>query len=74
MPTPVYAGAERHNKAPLSACFSRTDRLLLFGASLWDPRAPKLVHQLDELAEGAAGCFHPNDQEIILNSEVWDMR
>jgi HIV-1 Vpr-binding protein len=49
--------------------------LVLWGATLWDPRVPAPLHTFDQLsAGGAGGCFHPGGAEIILNSEVWDLR
>ena len=47
--------------------------LVLWGATLWDPRVPAPLHTFDQLstsAGGAGGIFHPNGGEIILNSEV----
>lgn len=45
--------------------------LVLWGATLWDPRVPAPLHTFDQLsAGGAGGCFHPGGTEIILNSEV----
>lgn len=47
--------------------------LVLWGATLWDPRVPAPLHTFDQLssnAGGAGGVFHPNGGEIILNSEV----
>jgi hypothetical protein len=53
--------------------------LVLWGATLWDPRVPALLHTFDQLsaAGGTGGCFHPGGSEIVLNSEVnspgqWD--
>jgi HIV-1 Vpr-binding protein len=66
---------------PLSPCFAPsypccfTGELVLWGATLWDPRVPAPLHTFDQLsAGGAGGCFHPGGAEIILNSEVWDLR
>lgn len=47
--------------------------LVLWGATLWDPRVPAPLHTFDQLSSGsggAGGIFHPNGGEIILNSEV----
>lgn len=52
---------------------TRTGELVLWGATLWDPRVPAPLHTFDQLssnAGGAGGIFHPNGGEIILNSEV----
>lgn len=45
--------------------------LVLWGATLWDPRVPQALHTFDQLSEaGAGGAFHPNGLELIMNSEV----
>lgn len=47
--------------------------LVLWGATLWDPRVPVPLHTFDQLSSGAggtSGVFHPNGGEILLNSEV----
>ena len=51
--------------------------LLLWGGTLWDPRVPLPVHTFDQLSSSGSsggGAFHPNGLELILNSEVWDVR
>jgi hypothetical protein len=56
---------------PLYVCTA--GELVLWGATLWDPRVPAPLHTFDQLssnAGGAGGIFHPNGGEIILNSEV----
>ena len=69
------AGAERA-RGGAAACFSPTGALLLWGATLWDPRVPAAVHTFDQLSEhqAAGSAFHPNGLELVLNSEVWDLR
>ena len=32
------------------------------------------IHQFDQFTDQTSGCFHPRGLEVILNSEVWDMR
>ena len=32
------------------------------------------MHQFDQFTEQTSGSFHPRGLEVILNSEVWDMR
>eukprot|EP00775_Hariotina_reticulata_P010781 gene10781-10937_t len=56
--------------------WSTVGELVLWGATLWDPRVPALLHTFDQLsaAGGTGGCFHPGGSEIVLNSEVWDLR
>ena len=43
---------------------------------LCTPPPPTLqaVHQFDQFTEQTSGSFHPRGLEVILNSEVWDMR
>lgn len=48
--------------------------LVLWGTTLWDPRVPVPLHTYDQLSASAAGAFHPNGLELVLNSEVWDLR
>ncbi|WIA37199.1 hypothetical protein OEZ86_014151 [Tetradesmus obliquus] len=69
------AGGGEFVRGAASACFSPSGELVLWGATLWDPRVPAPLHTFDQLsAGGAGGCFHPGGAEIILNSEVWDLR
>lgn len=54
-------------------CCRAAGELVLWGATLWDPRVPAPLHTFDQLSSnsgGAGGVFHPNGGEIILNSEV----
>ena len=54
---------------------ARAGELVLWGATLWDPRVPRALHTFDQLSEASAvGAFHPNGLELLLNSEVWDLR
>lgn len=55
-------------------CYSPRDDLVLWGATLWDPRAPRAVHTFDQFTDFSSGCFHPAGLEVVLNSEVWDLR
>ncbi len=68
-------GADR-GRGAAAACFSPTGELLLWGTTLWDPRVPVAVHTFDQLSEhqAAGSAFHPGGLELILNSEVWDLR
>lgn len=50
-------------------------QLALWGTTLWDLRTPRPLHRFDYFSDSpVAGCFHPASPEIILNSEVWDLR
>lgn len=52
----------RGRAALLNACFHPSKELVLWGSSLWDPRAPRMVHQFDQLTEGGSGAFHPSGE------------
>ncbi|KAG2374487.1 hypothetical protein C9374_010771 [Naegleria lovaniensis] len=58
------------------ACFSPYDDLILTNASLWDFRShiPKAVHRFDRLSQVYVNVFNPNGLEVIINSEIWDLR
>lgn len=52
-------------------CFNPTGELLLFGPTLWDPRAPRCLHVFDLLSYSACcSSFHPSGLEAVVNSEV----
>ncbi|KAL6844287.1 hypothetical protein ACP4OV_025960 [Aristida adscensionis] len=54
--------------------FSPSDMMLLWNGVLWDRRSPNPVHQFDQFTDYCGGGFHPAGNEVILNSEVWDLR
>ncbi|KAJ1273603.1 hypothetical protein BS78_06G294700 [Paspalum vaginatum] len=54
--------------------FSPSDTMLLWNGVLWDTRDPNPVHQFDQFTDYGGGGFHPAGNEVILNSEVWDLR
>ncbi|KAL6651717.1 hypothetical protein ACP70R_010642 [Stipagrostis hirtigluma subsp. patula] len=54
--------------------FSPSDTMLLWNGVLWDRRSPNPVHQFDQFTDYGGGGFHPAGNEVILNSEVWDLR
>ncbi|CAM6107327.1 unnamed protein product [Calypogeia fissa] len=54
--------------------FSPSDVLVLWSGVLWDHRIPRAVHRFDQFTDYGGGGFHPAGNEIIINSEVWDMR
>ncbi|KAK9811850.1 hypothetical protein WJX72_011159 [[Myrmecia] bisecta] len=58
-----------------SMCYSPSDELLLWGPQLWDPRAPRAIHRFDQFSDmTGGGTFQMAGLEIIMNSEVWDLR
>eukprot|EP00794_Sanderia_malayensis_P006284 gene6285-7007_t len=56
------------------ATFNATDDLVLNDGCLWDVRARKMVHKFDKFNDFVSGVFHPSGLEIIINSEIWDIR
>ncbi|VDO95833.1 unnamed protein product [Soboliphyme baturini] len=41
---------------------------------LWDVRSASVVHKFDKLNSHISGRFHPQGLEIIINTEVWDIK
>ncbi|VDO25983.1 unnamed protein product [Onchocerca flexuosa] len=57
------------------ATFNPRDELVLNDGILWDPRLGiKMVHKFDKMNSINCGMFHPRGNEVIINSEVWDVR
>ncbi|EFO23215.2 hypothetical protein LOAG_05271 [Loa loa] len=57
------------------AAFDPRDELILNDGILWDPRlGMKVVHKFDKMNAVNCGMFHPRGNEVIINSEVWDVR
>uniref|UniRef100_A0AAF5PHW2 LisH domain-containing protein n=1 Tax=Wuchereria bancrofti TaxID=6293 RepID=A0AAF5PHW2_WUCBA len=57
------------------ATFDPRDELVLNDGILWDPRlGTKIVHKFDKMNAVNCGMFHPRGNEVIINSEVWDVR
>ncbi|XP_010447613.1 PREDICTED: DDB1- and CUL4-associated factor homolog 1 [Camelina sativa] len=54
--------------------FSPCDTLILWNGVLWDRRVPEVVRRFDQFTDYGGGGFHPSRSEVIINSEVWDMR
>ncbi|XP_022141621.1 DDB1- and CUL4-associated factor homolog 1 isoform X2 [Momordica charantia] len=54
--------------------FSPSDTMLLWNGILWDRRGPGPVHRFDQFTDYGGGGFHPAGNEVIINSEVWDLR
>ncbi|GJP84374.1 hypothetical protein CLOP_g14433 [Closterium sp. NIES-67] len=54
--------------------FAPLDDLLLWNGYLWDPRISEPVHRFDQFSDYGGGGFHPSGNEVIINSEVWDLR
>ncbi|KAK9153389.1 hypothetical protein Sjap_000869 [Stephania japonica] len=54
--------------------FSPSDSLLLYNGVLWDQRVSGPVRRFDQFTDYGGGGFHPSGNEVIINSEVWDLR
>jgi HIV-1 Vpr-binding protein len=52
------------------------DQRVLLDGFLWDLRGPSLVHRFDKLSNGPGnvGLFHPNGNDVVIDSSVWDLR
>ncbi|XP_069371516.1 DDB1- and CUL4-associated factor 1-like isoform X2 [Paralichthys olivaceus] len=56
------------------ATFNPTDDLVLNDGVLWDVRASRAVHKFDKFNMNISGVFHPNSLEVIINTEIWDLK
>ncbi|XP_071806526.1 DDB1- and CUL4-associated factor 1-like [Asterias amurensis] len=56
------------------ATFDPTDELVLNDGVLWDVRSAKAIYKFDKFQSNISGMFHPAGLEIIINSEIWDVR
>ncbi|KZV31707.1 hypothetical protein F511_00511 [Dorcoceras hygrometricum] len=54
--------------------FSPSDSILLWNGVLWDRRSSSPIHRFDQFTDHGGGGFHPAGNEVIINSEVWDLR
>ncbi|KAL2655465.1 hypothetical protein AAZV13_04G067900 [Glycine max] len=54
--------------------FNPSDSMLLWNGVLWDRRDSGPVHRFDQFTDYGGGGFHPAGNEVIINSEVWDLR
>uniref|UniRef100_A0A8D8ZHD1 Protein mahjong n=1 Tax=Cacopsylla melanoneura TaxID=428564 RepID=A0A8D8ZHD1_9HEMI len=68
--TPALSNQYNKNRA----VFSPTDELVLSDGVLWDVTSGKEIHKFDKLNQSLSGVFHPNNLEIVSNTEVWDLR
>ncbi|XP_042509811.1 DDB1- and CUL4-associated factor homolog 1-like isoform X2 [Macadamia integrifolia] len=53
--------------------FNPSDTMLLWNGVLWDRRGSP-IHRFDQFTDYGGGGFHPAGNEVIINSEVWDLR
>ncbi|KAL2925727.1 DDB1- and CUL4-associated factor-like protein 1 [Bienertia sinuspersici] len=54
--------------------FNPSDTTLLWNGVLWDRRVSGPVHRFEQFSDYGGGGFHPAGNEVIINSEVWDLR
>ncbi|XP_042434385.1 DDB1- and CUL4-associated factor homolog 1-like isoform X1 [Zingiber officinale] len=54
--------------------FSPMDTMLLWNGTLWDRRTSHAIHRFEQFTDYGGGGFHPAGNEVIINSEVWDLR
>ncbi|KAJ8555323.1 hypothetical protein K7X08_012819 [Anisodus acutangulus] len=54
--------------------FSPSDNMLLWNGVLWDTRGSGPIHRFDQFTDYGGGGFHPAGNEVLINSEVWDLR
>ncbi|KAL4564995.1 hypothetical protein LXL04_029076 [Taraxacum kok-saghyz] len=70
---PSFSGSSKGH-AYSQVHFSPSDIMLLWNGVLWDRRVPGPVHRFDQFTDYGGGGFHPAGNEVIINSEVWDLR
>ncbi|MGH0181756.1 UNVERIFIED_CONTAM: hypothetical protein FKN15_007446 [Acipenser sinensis] len=56
------------------ATFNPTDDLVLNDGVMWDVRSAQAIHKFDKFNMNISGVFHPNGLEVIVNTEIWDLR
>ncbi|KAL4655686.1 protein VPRBP-like [Arapaima gigas] len=56
------------------ATFNPTDDLVLNDGVIWDVRSAQAIHKFDKFNMNISGVFHPNGLEVIINTEIWDLR
>ncbi|XP_069101399.1 DDB1- and CUL4-associated factor 1-like isoform X2 [Argopecten irradians] len=70
----LYDSNKANNYQLNRATFNPTDDMALNDGVLWDVRSGKSIHKFDKFNQFVSGVFHPMGLEIIINSEVWDIR
>lgn len=70
----LYDAALANNYKRNCATFNPTDDLVLNDGVLWDVRATRAIHKFDKFNTTISGVFHPNALEVIINTEIWDLR
>lgn len=70
----LYDADKASNYLRNRATFNPSDDLVLNDGVLYDVESGKSIHKFDKFNANMSGLFHPNGLEIIINSEVWDVR
>lgn len=70
----IYADSLNSFYTRSAPTFSPDDKMILFEGMLYDTRGGKIIHKFDKLSKHSYGVCNPNNVELILNSEIWDMR
>ncbi|KAK2180243.1 hypothetical protein NP493_452g02036 [Ridgeia piscesae] len=70
----LYDARRANNYSQNKATFNPTDDLVLSDGVLWDIHTGHSIHKFDKFNPNISGVFHPNSLEIVINSEVWDLR
>jgi hypothetical protein len=62
--------------AETNCIFAHCDTIVLSDGVLWDVRMSSIraIHKFDKLSNSGFGHFHPNGNEVLVNSAVWDLR
>eukprot|EP00252_Welwitschia_mirabilis_P017926 TRINITY_DN399_c0_g1_i4.p1 TRINITY_DN399_c0_g1~~TRINITY_DN399_c0_g1_i4.p1 ORF type:complete len:1932 (+),score=442.82 TRINITY_DN399_c0_g1_i4:211-6006(+) len=71
---PSFSSGSFRGSAQSLVHFSPSDTMLLWNGVLWDHRISRPVHRFDQFTDYGGGGFHPAGNEVIINSEVWDLR
>ncbi|XP_031494152.1 DDB1- and CUL4-associated factor homolog 1 [Nymphaea colorata] len=71
--TPASAGPIRSHVQSIIH-FSPSDEMVLWNGILWDRRVSRPIHRFDQFTDYGGGGFHPAGNEVIINSEVWDLK
>lgn len=72
--TELYRFHSYHHYTCNRATINYTDQFVLNDGILWDARGGSVVHKFGKFNERINGIFHPNGNEIICNSHIWDLR
>jgi len=57
------------------ASWSPYDDVVLHNGSIWDSRRNRRIHCFESLGGiESSGTFHQNGLEVIINTEIWDLR